>query len=139
MAPPSFFGIGTDIVEISRIHDVFKKHGQRFLNRIYLPQEQSYCLKAKNPIPRLAARFAAKEAVAKSLGSGLGFCSWLDIEVTKNNHGQPMIIFSEKLRKIHGSISFFLSLSHSLNYAIATAICFKTNQENVSTTTFQHQ
>ena len=126
MTPSSIIGLGTDIIEISRIKKAFRKHGQHFLNRIYLPNEQLYCLKAANPIPRLAARFAAKEAIVKSLGSGLGFFSWLDIEVIKNRQGQPMVSFSEKLKHTYGSISFLLSISHSLNYATATAICFKT-------------
>ncbi len=125
MIPSSIIGLGTDIIEINRIQKAFQKHGQRFLNRIYLPKEQLYCLEAANPIPRLAARFAAKEAVVKSLGSGFGFCSWLDIEIVKNHYGQPTVLFSKKLRNLYGPISSLLSISHSLYYATATVICFK--------------
>ena len=65
-------GVGTDIIECERIAKVFDRQKDRFLKRVYTEGEQDYCLKMKNPVPHLAARFAAKEAVSKCFTTGIG-------------------------------------------------------------------
>ncbi len=116
-------GIGVDIVEIARIAQLMDKHGQRFLNRCFTQDEQNYCLRYEDPCPYLAVRYAAKEAVAKALGSGIGeFLSWTDIEVTRRPSGEPGIKLSEKAVEIFGDLTIYLSVSHEKAYAIAQVV-----------------
>ena len=77
-------GCGIDLVEISRIKSAWERFGRRFLERVFTPSEQAYCLARKRPEESLAARFAAKEAVAKALGLGLGRFSWQEIEIVRS-------------------------------------------------------
>lgn len=117
------FGIGNDIVEIARIRSSVEKIGQSFLDRIFSSVEQSYCRKFKDPFPSLAARFCAKEAVSKALGTGIGEAlAFLDIEVTHNKKGQPFIILSEKAKIRFSNPKIHISLSHCKEYAMAVAI-----------------
>ncbi|MBZ4688331.1 MAG: holo-[acyl-carrier protein] synthase [Clostridia bacterium] len=118
-------GIGTDIVEIARIEKAIKKNLSGFERRIFTEAEWEYCWNKKNPIPSLAARFAAKEAVFKALGIGLGACKWKDVEVTVAKSGKPQINLMGKAAAIASSqfISILnISLSHSENYAIAFVV-----------------
>ena len=82
------FAHGIDIIELDRIADVVARHGERFLNRVYTPDEIAHC---RGRIPELAARFAAKEAVMKALGTGVRGVGWRDIEVLPNRRGKPLV------------------------------------------------
>ena len=82
------FSTGIDIIEIERIKHVLKKHNLRFLKRIYTDDEVKFC---RGRTPELAARFAAKEAVMKALGTGTHGVSWKDIEVLPNKRGKPLV------------------------------------------------
>lgn len=119
-------GTGTDIIECSRVERVFKRQKERFLNRVYTEDEQAYCLKMKNPIPHLAARFAAKEAVSKCFTTGIGeSLGWRSIEVTKGERDEPHIRLDEKgraLLKELGADDILVSLSHTENYGLAFAV-----------------
>lgn len=116
-------GIGNDIVEINRIRNVFRRHPARFLSRLLTPNEQAYCLKCKDPAGRLASRFAAKEAVAKAMGTGFGqFLSWLDIEITHDASGKPQVLLSKPLLEKYPNTLFHLSISHCREYATAVAV-----------------
>lgn len=118
-------GVGTDIIEIKRIQSAVQRHNKKFLNLIFTSAEQSYCYARKDPFPSLAARFAAKEAVAKALGTGFVNISWLDIEISNNSDGRPYVIFSEKLIRLFNldiSTQLSLSMSHSRDYATAVAV-----------------
>src|SRR5699024_7351447 len=85
-------GIGLDLAETSRIKSAVAAHGDRFLQRIYTPDELSYCHGTACPEQRLAGHFAAKEACAKALGVGIGArAGWRDMEVTRDAAGQPTI------------------------------------------------
>jgi holo-[acyl-carrier protein] synthase len=118
------YGIGVDIVRIDRLQRVVDKWGQKFLKRIYTDGEITYCFRKKNPYFSLAARFAAKEAFMKALGTGIPI-SFTDIEVINTGAGKPSFIFSEKIG-IHLSSKNIacahLSLSHDHDYALATVI-----------------
>lgn len=108
-------GVGTDIVEISRIAKTYKRFGARFLNRVYTQKEQTYCLSKAKPEAHLAVRFAAKEAVVKALGTGFqNNRTFLDIEILNDALGRPVVHFQD------GQI--YISLSHSKEYATAVAI-----------------
>jgi len=119
-------GTGIDLVEVVRITSSFAKFGDRFLSRILVPNEIAYCLAHKNPGPFIAARFAAKEAVAKAFGTGIGAeLGWLDMEVGRKVTGELFIILLGKGRNLfaaRGARQLHLSLTHTENYAAACAI-----------------
>ena len=122
-------GLGTDLVGIARIRGVYERQGRRFLDRVYTPDEQAYCLAAKDPGERLAARWAAKEAVMKALGTGwIRGVDFRQIEIISGNgapqiglHGSAATIAAER-----GITRWLVSLSHSDGLAIATVIATAT-------------
>ncbi|MDQ6632629.1 MAG: holo-ACP synthase [Verrucomicrobiota bacterium] len=119
-------GTGIDIIEVARIKASYEKFGERFLNRILRGAEITYCLSHKNPAPFLAARFAAKEAISKAFGTGIGAqLGWQDLEIGRKESGEPFVIFytaAEKLLQQRGATRVHLSLSHTDQHAIALAI-----------------
>ncbi len=119
-------GIGTDIIEVARIQASHEKFGERFLNRILHPNEITYCLSHKSPAPFLAARFAAKEAISKAFGTGIGAqLSWQDMEVGRRDSGEPFVILhgnGEKLLRERGARIVLISLSHTQQHATAVAV-----------------
>lgn len=123
-------GIGIDLIEVARIRAVQERFGERFLQRILRPSEIGYCLTYKNPAPHLAARFAAKEAISKAFGTGIGAdLGWQDMEVLRRDSGQPYVVLHDKgleLLRRQGGHALHLSLSHTENYATAVAILEQT-------------
>ena len=119
-------GTGIDIVETMRIEDSLKKFGDRFLNRVFLPDEIAYCQSHKFPARHLAARFAAKEAVSKAFGTGIGkSLGWRDIEVCRKESGEPFIVLHGKGRELlekRRARIVTISLSHTDHYAAAAAV-----------------
>jgi len=119
-------GIGFDIVETERICEALEKFGDRFLKRIYLPAEVAYCQSMKFPELHLAARFAAKEALSKAFGTGIGkTIGWRDLEIVKRNSGEPHVVlhggakhYADKL----GVAQLLISLSHTKHYGAANAV-----------------
>src|SRR5881392_905919 len=94
-------GIGIDIIEVERIQSSFEKFGERFLKRILHPNEISYCLSHRVPAPFLAARFAAKEAISKAFGTGIGAqLGWHDMEVGRKESGEPFVILHDDGQKL---------------------------------------
>ena len=113
---------GVDIIEIPRVRLVFEKYGQRFLDRVFTAGEIAYC---RGRTSNLAARFAAKEAAMKALGTGVRGVAWKDIEVVRQESGAPSIQLHgrAKNRAEHlGVQEMALSLSHSREYAVASVI-----------------
>ena len=119
-------GTGIDLVEVARIASSFEKHGDSFVSRILLPDEIAYCLARRQPAPFLAARFAAKEAIAKAFGTGIGAeLGWLDMEIRHKESGEPLAVLHGRgkiLLAARGAKNLHVSLSHTENYAVATAI-----------------
>ncbi len=119
-------GLGIDIIEVSRIRAAHERFGERFLQRLLRPAEIAYCLGHKSPAPRLAARFAAKEAIAKAFGTGIGErLGWQDLEIARRESGEPFVILhggAPELLRDRGGSRILLSLSHTENYATAVAI-----------------
>ena len=119
-------GTGIDLVEVARIASSFEKFGTRFVNRILLPDEIAYCLSHKNPAPFLAARFAAKEAVSKAFGTGIGAqLGWHDQEIRRKETGEPYVVLHGKgaaLFAARAARALHISLTHTENYAAANAI-----------------
>ncbi len=116
-------GVGTDIVNVERIRRAVERQGDRFLQQIFTRGELDYCMPLRDPYPSLAARWAAKEAVAKAFGVGMGgVLNFGDIEVVRTDSGQPIIVFSERARAILGDPRCFISLSHEKDFAVAFVI-----------------
>ncbi len=119
-------GMGTDIVEIVRIGKMIERHGELFLNRVYTEEEIRYCQRRKESYEHFAGRWAAKEAVMKTLGTGfIRGISWQDIEVASHDSGQPAVRLHggarERARKLNIA-EILVSISHCRAYATATAI-----------------
>jgi holo-[acyl-carrier protein] synthase len=119
-------GIGTDIVECPRIGKMIEQHGELFLRRIYTPREIRYCHARKHAIEHFAARWAAKEAILKALGTGLarGIC-WTDIEVRTSDDGPPRVMIGGAAKEVareRGIGEILVSISHCRTYATAYAM-----------------
>ncbi len=119
-------GVGIDLIEIERIKASHERFGDRLLKRILHPTEIAYCLSYKEPAPFLAARFAAKEAISKAFGTGIGAkLGWLDMEVGRKESGEPFVVLHGdglKLLAAHGGRTIWLSLSHTQAHATAVAV-----------------
>lgn len=119
-------GSGIDLVEIVRIQQSLDRFGQRFLNRVYTPAEQLYCLRKRKAAESLAARFAAKEAGAKALGTGISHgVNWLEIEVVREPGGRPTLRFYGRAAQIAahlGVVRCALSLTHVSELAMASVL-----------------
>jgi holo-[acyl-carrier protein] synthase len=123
------FGIGIDIIEIRRIKKSVEKFGELFLHKIYTKTELEYCLSKKNKYQHLAARFAAKEAIAKALATGWskGF-KWKDIEIFNEKSGMPNVKLCGNLASFLGSDkSLQVTMSHSEHYVTCFAIIYANN------------
>lgn len=122
--PNSLFSMvcGVDIVEIESIDQSIRVGGDQFLNRVYTSAELAFC---RGRLPQLAARFAAKEAVSKALGTGMRGISWHDIEVVSNKRGHPSISLNGRAAILAERLHFYdwqISISHSPSFAIAFVI-----------------
>jgi holo-[acyl-carrier protein] synthase len=119
-------GSGIDIAEIGRIRNSVERYGERFLNRVFTAAEQAYCLRKRNSAESLAARFAAKEAGAKALGTGISFgVNWLEIEVVREPSGRPTLRFHGRAQEIAGHLGVAhaaLSLTHTGDLAMASVV-----------------
>lgn len=120
------FGIGIDVVEVERVESSIAEFGERFVNRVFTESERAYCESQKQPAIHYAARFAAKEAVAKAFGTGIGKeLSWLDMEIRRRESGEPEVFFSgagEQFRQAHHLSQIKISLTHAQHYAAANAL-----------------
>lgn len=120
------FGIGIDIVEVERFATAIERHGEAFLNRVFTVGEREYCDRAKLPAVHYAARFAAKEAASKALGTGIGGnAGFQDLEVVCAENGAPALRLSGaagEFAKKHGITRIMISLTHDRSYAAANAV-----------------
>lgn len=113
---------GVDLIEISRIEEVVARHGRHYLERIYTPAELEQCGKRAES---LAGRFAAKEAVAKALGCGIGDVTWREIEVLGDEQNAPVLTLhgaAERKAKELGLVNWSVSISHSQSHSVAFAV-----------------
>jgi len=122
-------GTGIDLVEIARIEQTVERYGDRFLDRVYTRAEQAYCRRKRRSAESFAARFAAKEAGAKALGTGISFgVSWLEIEVAREAGGRPTLQFHGRAAEIArhlGVARAALSITHTGEVAMASVILEK--------------
>ena len=122
----SIVGHGIDLIECGRIAKVLENHQERFLNRVLTPAEQARARQFKDPIPYIAGRWAAKEAILKMIGTGWrGQIAWTDMEILPNELGEPIVKLSgetARLSKEKGITRIHLSITHTEHYASASAI-----------------
>ena len=122
-------GIGIDIIEISRIKKSIDRFGDRFLDKIYTPREKTYCETKANKFQHYAARFSAKEAVAKALSTGWNNeFSWQNIEVFNEPTGMPYVKLTGKLEAfLADGKELKISMSHSQDYTTCVAIIYRSD------------
>ena len=120
---------GVDLIEIERVQSTIQRYGKRFLERVFTAQE---LVEVGNNTASLAARYAAKEAVAKALGTGIGPIAWREIEILHGPARQPLLHLhgeAQKLASEMGLDAWSVSLSHTQTHAIATAVAFGERDE----------
>ncbi len=119
-------GVGVDLVRIPRMREVIARWQERFLRRVFTDAEIAYCRARRDPVPHFAARFAAKEAGLKALGTGLRLgVSWRELEVRRERGQAPVLVLSGRSREIglsRGGRRMLLALTHEGDYALAQAI-----------------
>lgn len=131
--PPGgiLIGLGTDVIEISRVAGVYERQGERFLQRVFTAEERAYCLGHRHPEKSLAARFAAKEAIAKAFSTGIGAeLGWTSMSIYHGARHEPLVRLDDKaLALLHhiGGTRVLLSLSHSDTVAIAFAAIIRSD------------
>jgi holo-[acyl-carrier protein] synthase len=122
-------GIGIDIEEVTRVEDVLDRWGERFTRRFFAENEIRYCAGKAKPAQHFAARFAAKEAFSKALGTGWsGNFRWTDIEVVNDEAGKPGIRLHNRLGESAGNVRHHLSLSHTNSYVTAMVVIERLEQ-----------
>lgn len=123
---PQPLGVGIDIVDIARFRQTLERRGRPFIDRIFLPSEQTYCTAKPLPWVHYAGRFAAKEAIAKAFGTGIGrTVGWLDLEVVAQTNRAPRAVLSARLQRLakrRGIGQISLSIAHTRATGVAVAI-----------------
>ena len=121
--------VGVDMIETDRVRRVRERHPERFERRVFTPAEAAFC---RGRVPELAARFAAKEAVMKALGTGARSVAWRDIEVLPDRRGKPLVYLhggaAERAEAI-GLEAIDISLSHLESFAVAVVVCLQRRRE----------
>jgi holo-[acyl-carrier protein] synthase len=123
------FGIGTDILELRRIEETYRRFGERFVQRLLMPEELAMFPRARQSVRFLAMRFAAKEAVVKAMGTGFSNGMWIrDAGVRPDRHGRPEIIFSARGRELCDRLGIdggHLTLSDEAGLVVAVAVLMR--------------
>ncbi len=126
ISPDHFAGMGIDIVDIRRFRKTLATRGKRFIDRIFLPSEKAYCDAKPRPWIHYAGRFAAKEAIAKAFGTGIGReLGWLDLEIICSDSKAPVAKFGPRARQLvrrRGTKNVLVSISHTHAYTAAVAL-----------------
>ena len=116
-------GVGIDIEEVGRFATLLQRWGRQFTTRIFTDTEIAYCESKHRPSQHFAARFAAKEAFAKALGTGWrGPFAWKDVEIVNDMNGKPIVRLSNEIQRTVGSGSIEISLSHTAQYVAAVVL-----------------
>ena len=119
----STHAVGVDVIETDRVERVLGKHPERFIKRVFTPAEAAFC---RGRVPELAARFAAKEAVMKALGTGARSVAWRDIEVLPDPRGKPLVYLYGGARRRAEQIgleAIDISLTHLMSLSMAVVVC----------------
>lgn len=120
-------GVGIDLIRVERVDRAYHRRPERFLKRIFTKKEREAILKKANPASSIAARFAAKEAVAKALGCGIGPVRWRELEILPGERGKPVVHLTggaQQWAEKHGIAGVEITISHDGPYAVAAAIAY---------------
>jgi holo-[acyl-carrier protein] synthase len=130
----SVIGTGVDLVECARIERSIGRFGDRFLHRVFTDGEIQYSMSMKFPARHLAARFAAKEAVSKAFGTGIGKAmGWRDIDIQKRPSGEPFLVLSGAAKDLatrRGVTAALVTLSHTEHHAMASVVLERTDAQS---------
>ena len=125
---------GIDLVDCPRIEEMIKRHGRRFINRVFTAAEQAYADANKDRVEKLAGRFAAKEAVLKLMGTGWrGKIAWTDIEIVNTAAGQPEVTLDGEVKKLAEKLGIkhiSVSITHTANFVIASAVALTQKEKH---------
>ena len=123
------FGIGTDVVQVARVQAIFDRHGEHFVRRLLMPEEETAFRSYKRPVRFLAMRFAAKEAIVKALGTGFAHGVWIrDVGIAANTWGRPEVIWSDRGRALRdrlGAGEGHVTLTDEAGLVVAVAILMR--------------
>jgi len=123
------FGIGTDVVQIARVQAIFERHGEHFVRRLLMPEEETAFRSYKRPVRFLAMRFAAKEAIVKALGTGFAHGIWIrDVGIAANAWGRPEVIWSDRGRALRdrlGAGEGHVTLTDEAGLVVAVAVLMR--------------
>ena len=123
------FGIGIDVVQVARVQAIFERHGEHFVRRLLMPEEETAFRSYKRPVRFLAMRFAAKEAIVKALGTGFAHGVWIrDVGIAANAWGRPEVIWSERGRALRdrlGAGDGHVTLTDEAGLVVAVAILMR--------------
>jgi holo-[acyl-carrier protein] synthase len=123
------FGIGTDVVQLERVEALYTRHGERFVQRLLMPEEEAAFRSYKRPVRFLAMRFAAKEAIVKALGTGFAHGVWIrDVGIAANAWGRPEVIWSERGRAVRdrlGAGEGHVTLTDEAGLVVAVAVLMR--------------
>ena len=115
--------LGIDIVEVKRVKRLVDRWGDHFLHRVFTPWEIAYCKSKSSPEQSLAARFAAKEAILKAIGTGLSQgIRWTSMEIVNDKNGRPSVKLGKRIKDKIKNKKILISMSHTKEYAVAQAI-----------------
>jgi holo-[acyl-carrier protein] synthase len=123
------FGIGTDVVQLERIKHVYERFGEKFVERLLLPEEEAAFRKYTRPVRFLAMRFAAKEAIVKAMGTGFAHGMWIrDAGVVSNSWGKPEVVWSERGRAMCEKLGIgegHITLTDEAGLIVAVAVLMR--------------
>ena len=123
------FGIGTDVVQVARVQAIFERHGEHFVRRMLMPDEEAAFRSYKRPVRFLAMRFAAKEAIVKALGTGFAHGVWIrDVGIAANAWGRPEVIWSDRGRALRdrlGAGEGHVTLTDEAGLVVAVAVLMR--------------
>ena len=127
------FGIGTDVVQLARVEEVYARHGEHFVQRLLLPEEEAAFRRYKRPVRFLAMRFAAKEAIVKALGTGFAHGVWIrDVGIAQNAWGRPEVIWSARGREVRdrlGAGEGHVTLTDEAGLVVAVAVLMRRQEQ----------
>jgi holo-[acyl-carrier protein] synthase len=123
------FGVGADIIEISRMQETYDRFGERFVERLLMPEERALFENSKRPVRFLAMHFAGKEATVKAMGTGFGHGVWIrDVGIINNAWGRPLVIFSERAKGVCRDLGIgeaHVSLTDDAGLVVAFAVAMR--------------
>ncbi len=123
------FGIGVDVLEAKRVDEVYRRYGERFVERLLMPAEREQLARTRRPQRFLAMRFAAKEAIVKAMGTGFAHGVWIrDVGVVQNAWGRPEVVYSERgesLRRSLGIGEGHVTLTDEAGLVVAVAVLLR--------------